>query len=185
MRDGKLSKLIILSEKEGLGKFNAGDYVEEITDGEFFDIWRNSMEELGDVLIMDDGAGYHQRAATKRREQYVRTTIRSITARESSSNRLQDKSLGISIHCHRHYQGPSQGHCSAFLQAILRGMSVKASRCNLWNVLRTFQATLVSFRSGTTIVLHGKASSPLTSLWKLISVFDCVCVLSCVRKELE
>jgi hypothetical protein len=37
MRYGKLSKLIILSAKEGPGKFNAKEYLNEILNGESFD----------------------------------------------------------------------------------------------------------------------------------------------------
>jgi len=45
-------------------------YVEQIMDKELFDFWASSMEELGDVLIMEDGAGYHKGAATIRRKEY-------------------------------------------------------------------------------------------------------------------
>jgi transposase len=72
MRYGALSNLVVLSEKKGGGKFNAKEYVEEIMDGELFDIWVRDMEELGDVLIMEDGAGYHQGQASLRREQYLK-----------------------------------------------------------------------------------------------------------------
>lgn len=77
MRYGRLSKLIILSEKQGDGKMNAQDYVDEIMDREFFDFWRDSMEELGDVWIMEDGAGYHQGVAASRRQQYIQDGLQS------------------------------------------------------------------------------------------------------------
>ena len=69
MRYDALSKLVILKvrqEKEGMGRFSGKDYVEQVMDKELFDFWANSMEELGDVLIMEDGAGYHEGAATQR-----------------------------------------------------------------------------------------------------------------------
>ena len=70
MRYGALSNLVVLSEKKGGGKFNSREYVDEIMDGELFDVWMKGMEELGDVLIMEDGAGYHCGAARSRREDY-------------------------------------------------------------------------------------------------------------------
>ena len=39
-------------------------------DGVLFDRWAKGMEELGDIPIIEDGAGYHQGVATKRRKQY-------------------------------------------------------------------------------------------------------------------
>jgi hypothetical protein len=38
-------------------------------DGEMFDFWQSSMEECGHVLMMEDGAPYHQDVATKRRKE--------------------------------------------------------------------------------------------------------------------
>ena len=70
MRYEMSGKLIILSEKKGEGKFNAREYVDEIMDGELFDFWASSMEELGDVLVIEDGVGYHLGAASHRRQQY-------------------------------------------------------------------------------------------------------------------
>src|SRR5436190_5406982 len=70
MRYESLSSLMILPEKEGEAKFNAREYVKEIMDGELFERWAKGMKELGDILIMEDGAGYHCGAATVRREQY-------------------------------------------------------------------------------------------------------------------
>ena len=70
MRYESLSNLVILPEKEGEGKFNTREYVKEIMDGELFECWVKGMEELGDILIMEDGAGYHCGAATVRRELY-------------------------------------------------------------------------------------------------------------------
>jgi len=73
MRYGALSKLVILKERqerEGEGRFSGNDYVEQVMDKELFDFWASSMEELGDVLVMEDGAGYHEGAATTRRKEY-------------------------------------------------------------------------------------------------------------------
>jgi hypothetical protein len=70
MRYGALSKLIVLPEKQGEGKLNAVEYVEEIMDKELFDFWIESMEDVGYVHIMEDGAPYHMGAATARRKQY-------------------------------------------------------------------------------------------------------------------
>jgi transposase len=69
MRYGKLSKLIVVPEREGGGKMDSHDYVDYIMDGEMFDFWMESSEELGQVVMMEDGAGYHQRAASVRRKQ--------------------------------------------------------------------------------------------------------------------
>ncbi len=65
-----LSKLVLLSEKKGEGKFTSQNYVDEVMDKELFDFWMSSMEEVGDILIMEDGVGYHQGAATRRRKEY-------------------------------------------------------------------------------------------------------------------
>jgi transposase len=70
MRYGSLSNLVILLEKKGDGKFNSQEYVKEIMDRELFECWSRGMEELGDIIIMEDGAGYHCGAATARRKQY-------------------------------------------------------------------------------------------------------------------
>jgi transposase len=70
MRYGSLSNLVVLLEKKGDGKFNAREYVDVIMDRELFDRWAKGMEELGDIMIMEDGAGYHQGVATQRRKQY-------------------------------------------------------------------------------------------------------------------
>jgi len=69
MRYGKLSKLIVVPERAGGEKMDFYDYVEHIMDGEMFDLWMESSEELGQVVMMEDGAGYHQKAANDRREQ--------------------------------------------------------------------------------------------------------------------
>ena len=72
IRYNALSKLVILKERgeREEGRFSGKDYMEQVMDEELFDFLASSMEELGDVLIMEDGAGYHEGAATKRREQY-------------------------------------------------------------------------------------------------------------------
>jgi hypothetical protein len=69
MRYGKLSKGVIISEREGGGKMNARDYVDEIMDKELFDFWITGMEDVGYILVMEDGAPYHQGVATLRRKQ--------------------------------------------------------------------------------------------------------------------
>jgi len=71
MRYGKLSKGIIMKEKEGPGKLNAKEYCAEIMDGELFEFWISSMEECGHVVVMEDGAPYHKGAAASRRAQYM------------------------------------------------------------------------------------------------------------------
>ena len=65
-----LSKLVLLSEKKGEGKFTSQNYVDEVMDKELFDFWMSSMEEVGDILIMENGVGYHQGAATRRCKEY-------------------------------------------------------------------------------------------------------------------
>lgn len=69
MRYDKLSKLVVIPEEKGEGKMSAEKYRDLIMDGEFFDFWMESMEELGCVMMMEDGAPYHQGVATQRREQ--------------------------------------------------------------------------------------------------------------------
>jgi hypothetical protein len=44
--------------------------MDEIMDGELFDIWMKDMEELGDILIMEDDIGYHYGVARSHREDY-------------------------------------------------------------------------------------------------------------------
>jgi hypothetical protein len=70
IRYGAKSKLVVLPEKEGEGKLNAKEYVEEIMDKKLFDFWIDSMEDVGYVHIMEDGAPYHMGAANARRKQY-------------------------------------------------------------------------------------------------------------------
>ena len=70
MRYGKLSELVVLPEKEGERKLNAEEYCDQILDKELFDFWRMSIEELGDVIVMEDGAPYHRGAASVHRRQY-------------------------------------------------------------------------------------------------------------------
>jgi hypothetical protein len=69
MRYGKLSTGIIMQQNKGSGKLNARDYCSEIMDGELFNFWMSSMEDVGGVLVMEDGAPYHKGAALVRREQ--------------------------------------------------------------------------------------------------------------------
>ena len=44
MRYEKLSKLVMLPEKEGEGKLNAEEYCDQILDKELFDFWTNQYE---------------------------------------------------------------------------------------------------------------------------------------------
>jgi len=46
MRYGKLSKLVVISERGGGGKMNAHNYVDFIINREMFDFWIESSEEL-------------------------------------------------------------------------------------------------------------------------------------------
>ena len=61
---------MVLLEKEGEGKLNAEEYCDQILDKELFDFWLMSMEELGDVLVMEDGAPYDRGIALVHRKQY-------------------------------------------------------------------------------------------------------------------
>ena len=70
MRYGELSELVVMPEKEGGGKLNAQEYFDVIMDGELLDFWMKSMEDVGYVLVMEDGAPYQKGAATKRRKEY-------------------------------------------------------------------------------------------------------------------
>jgi transposase len=69
IRYGKLSKLVVLPEGGGDGKMNAQEYCDIIMDGEMYDFWEQSSEELGYVLVMEDGAPYHMGCATTRRKE--------------------------------------------------------------------------------------------------------------------
>ena len=66
---GKLSKLIIFEETGSQGKMNAEMYLSLIMDGEMFDFWLEGMEDRGYLLMMEDGAPYHQGVATVRRKE--------------------------------------------------------------------------------------------------------------------
>jgi hypothetical protein len=68
MRYGKLSELIILPERKGEGKLNAIEYTEVIMDGEMMTFWMEGMEDMGYLLIMEDGIPYHKGAAIQRRK---------------------------------------------------------------------------------------------------------------------
>jgi len=69
MRYGKLSNLVILPEEKGDGKINAREYVDVVMDGEMFDFWMEGSEEVGSLMMMEDGAPYHRGCATERRKQ--------------------------------------------------------------------------------------------------------------------
>jgi hypothetical protein len=68
IRYDKLSKLVVLIEKKGEGKMKAKDYMDQIMDGELLDFWMSSMEELGDIKVMEDDTGYHMGAVSRCRE---------------------------------------------------------------------------------------------------------------------
>ena len=59
MRYDKLSKLVMLDEVEAGGKLDAEGYCSQILDKELFDFWMISIEELGKVVVIEDGALYH------------------------------------------------------------------------------------------------------------------------------
>ena len=69
MRYGKLSELVVLPEKKGEGKLNAAEYCEIIMDGEMFDFWLDGMEDVGYLMMMEDGAPYHRGVSSKRRKE--------------------------------------------------------------------------------------------------------------------
>lgn len=48
---------------------NAQKYLDVIMDGEMFDFWLEGMEDVGYLLMMEDGAPYHKGVAAQRRVQ--------------------------------------------------------------------------------------------------------------------
>ena len=48
---------------------NAQKYLDVIMDGEMFDFWLEGMEDVGYLLMMEDGAPYHKGVAAQRRAQ--------------------------------------------------------------------------------------------------------------------
>ena len=69
MRYGKLSKLIVVLEKEGGGKMNTEEHYEIILDREMFNFWIESSKELEQVVIMEHRVGYYKEYAIVRRKQ--------------------------------------------------------------------------------------------------------------------
>jgi len=69
MRYGKLSNLVVVPEGEKEGKMTAKKYLDVIMDGEMFDFWMEGMEDVGYLLMMEDGAPYHKGVASQRRVQ--------------------------------------------------------------------------------------------------------------------
>jgi transposase len=67
MRYGKLSNLVMVPEEKGEGKMTAAKYLAVIMDGEMFDFWMEGMEDVGYLLMMEDGAPYHKGVASQRR----------------------------------------------------------------------------------------------------------------------
>ena len=49
------------------GEMTAEKYLNLIIDKEMFDFWLEGMEEVGNLLMMEDGAPYHKGVALKRR----------------------------------------------------------------------------------------------------------------------
>ena len=68
MHYGKLSELIILDMKKDV-KFNVMQYRDIIMNEELYMFWMKSMEELGNVLVMEDEVSYHQGVDSRRREE--------------------------------------------------------------------------------------------------------------------
>jgi len=70
MRVGKLSELVIFPETEkDEPKISARMYTDLVMDKEFLDFWMTSSKECGYVMMIKDGAPYHQGCATVRRKQ--------------------------------------------------------------------------------------------------------------------
>ena len=67
----------MLPEKEGEGKLNAEEYCEQILDKDLFDFWLTSIEELGEVVVIDDRMSYHRGAALVRCKQYEKDSLLS------------------------------------------------------------------------------------------------------------
>jgi hypothetical protein len=59
---------------------NAEDYIDFIMDGEMFDFWIESSEELGQVIMMEDGAGYHNGVANVRRRELEKDWVAGLGA---------------------------------------------------------------------------------------------------------
>ena len=58
---------MVISEIKEDEKMNAKEYLKIIMDEEMFDFWLDSMEKIRYVLMMKDGAEYHQGVASRRR----------------------------------------------------------------------------------------------------------------------
>jgi DDE superfamily endonuclease len=69
MRYGRLSNLVVVPEGEKEGTMTAKKYLDVIMDGEMFDFWMEGMEDVGYLLMMEDGAPYHKGVASQRRAQ--------------------------------------------------------------------------------------------------------------------
>src|SRR5579859_6987387 len=53
------------------GELKVQQYCAEILDKELFDFWMESMEDVGYVFVMEDGAPYHEGCTTKRRKELM------------------------------------------------------------------------------------------------------------------
>ena len=69
VRYGAKSQLVILPEQQEGRKTTAQDYLNIVLNGELFKFWQASLEELGYIYVMEDGAPYHRGVASKRREE--------------------------------------------------------------------------------------------------------------------
>ena len=67
MRYGKLSNLVYIPEGKDEGKMTAKKYLDLIINEEMFDFWLEGMEDMGNLLMMEDGAPYYKRIASERR----------------------------------------------------------------------------------------------------------------------
>ena len=67
MRYSKLSNLVCMPEGKNEAKMTAKKYLDLIMDGEMFDFWLEGMEDVGNLLMMEDGAPYHKGVASERR----------------------------------------------------------------------------------------------------------------------
>ena len=67
MRYGKLSNLVCMPEGKNEAKMTAKKYLDLIMDGGMFDFWLEGMEDMGNLLMMEDGALYHKGVASERR----------------------------------------------------------------------------------------------------------------------
>ena len=56
-----------MPEGKNEAKMTAKKYLDLIMDGGMFDFWLEGMEDMGNLLMMEDGALYHKGVASERR----------------------------------------------------------------------------------------------------------------------